>query len=183
MAIVTHEMDFARDVSHRVFYMDEGLIYEEGTPEQIFERPQRPKTKAFINRIRSYHCTIASPDHDLYAMNAEIEAFCEKQILPRKTRHDLLLLVEELFQVYRPGLPASPWELTVAYSEKSGRLQVVCESRGTQNNPLEREMHQDNLGLMIIRNLCDSIVFSRHDDTGRLELEMKSETAESRAQG
>ena len=40
MAIVTHEMDFARDVSNRVFYMDEGVIYEEGTPAQIFEHPQ-----------------------------------------------------------------------------------------------------------------------------------------------
>src|SRR5205814_1772214 len=49
MAIVTHEMEFARDVSSRVFYMDEGLIYEEGTPEQIFERPQKAKTKAFIH--------------------------------------------------------------------------------------------------------------------------------------
>ncbi|WP_340123585.1 amino acid ABC transporter ATP-binding protein [Methylobacter svalbardensis] len=39
MAIVTHEMDFARDVSNRVLYMDEGIIYEEGPPEQIFENP------------------------------------------------------------------------------------------------------------------------------------------------
>ena len=48
MAIVTHEMDFARDVSNRVFYMDEGTIYEAGTPQQIFERPQKEKTRAFI---------------------------------------------------------------------------------------------------------------------------------------
>ena len=67
MAIVTHEMDFARDVSTRVFYLDEGLIYEEGTPEQIFENPQKPKTRAFINRIRSHHYHITSPDYDFYA--------------------------------------------------------------------------------------------------------------------
>ena len=40
MMIVTHEMKFARDVSTRVFYMDEGVIYEEGTPEQVFDHPQ-----------------------------------------------------------------------------------------------------------------------------------------------
>ena len=41
MMIVTHEMKFAREVSNRVFYMDEGIIYEEGTPEQIFEHPEK----------------------------------------------------------------------------------------------------------------------------------------------
>ncbi len=107
MAIVTHEMDFARDVSNRVLYMDEGLIYEEGTPEQIFENPQKEKTRAFINRIRSFNYHISSPDYDLYAMNAEIEAFCEKQILSRKTRHNVLLLVEELLQIYSPLLRIS----------------------------------------------------------------------------
>ena len=53
MIIVTHEMDFARDVSNRVFYMDEGLIYEEGTPEQIFGNPVKARTRAFIHRVRS----------------------------------------------------------------------------------------------------------------------------------
>jgi len=41
MMIVTHEMNFARAISNRIFYMDEGGIYEEGTPEQIFDHPQR----------------------------------------------------------------------------------------------------------------------------------------------
>jgi polar amino acid transport system ATP-binding protein len=58
MVIVTHEMDFARNLSSRVFYMDEGLIYEEGTPEQIFDHPCKEKTRAFINRIRSLHLII-----------------------------------------------------------------------------------------------------------------------------
>ena len=41
MMIVTHEMKFARDVSTRVFYMDEGVIFEEGPPEQIFRQPEK----------------------------------------------------------------------------------------------------------------------------------------------
>ena len=51
MLIVTHEMGFARDVSTRVFYMDEGVIYEEGTPDAIFGRPQKPKTVEFVGRV------------------------------------------------------------------------------------------------------------------------------------
>lgn len=101
MAIVTHEMDLARDVSDRVLYMDEGIIYEMGPPDQIFGNPQREKTKTFINRIRSLTYRVNSPDYDLYAMNAEIEAFCDKQNLSKSTRSHLLLLVEELLQLYK----------------------------------------------------------------------------------
>lgn len=53
LLVVTHEMAFARDVSTRVLYMDEGVIYEQGSPQQIFEAPQREKTRAFIRQIRS----------------------------------------------------------------------------------------------------------------------------------
>ena len=49
--IVTHEMGFAREVSDRVLFMDEGLIAEKGTPEQIFNNPQNPRTKEFLSKI------------------------------------------------------------------------------------------------------------------------------------
>jgi polar amino acid transport system ATP-binding protein len=173
LAIVTHEMDFARDVSSRVLYMDEGLIYEEGTPERIFENPQKEKTRAFINRIRSLSRRIGSPDYDLYALNAEIETFCEKQILSRKTRHNLLLLVEELLQIYAPHLPTAPLELTLAYSEKKESLELICESFGDALNPLDKDLLPDELGLAIIRNLAESIEYRREDDRNRLTLRMK----------
>lgn len=50
MLIVTHEMQFARDVSDRVIFMDNGYIAEQGSPEQIFETPQNDRTKAFLRR-------------------------------------------------------------------------------------------------------------------------------------
>lgn len=53
MLVVTHEMAFARDVSNHVVYMSDGVICEEGTPEQIFKNPQNPKTKEFLSRFLS----------------------------------------------------------------------------------------------------------------------------------
>ena len=50
MAIVTHEMQFAKDVSNRVIFMDQGVIAEQGTPQQIFENPQQERTKQFLSR-------------------------------------------------------------------------------------------------------------------------------------
>ena len=51
MIIVTHEMEFARDVSDRVIFMDKGIIAEEGGPKQIFENPQEERTKDFLKRF------------------------------------------------------------------------------------------------------------------------------------
>ena len=51
MIIVTHEMEFARDVSDRVIFMDKGVIAEQGSPEQIFENPKEERTKEFLKRF------------------------------------------------------------------------------------------------------------------------------------
>ena len=50
MVIVTHEMGFAREVSTRVVFMDKGVIAEEGSPEEIFQNPQNPRTREFLSR-------------------------------------------------------------------------------------------------------------------------------------
>lgn len=52
MVIVTHEMDFARNVSDKVIFMADGIIEEMGTPEQIFDNPQSPKLIAFLNKAK-----------------------------------------------------------------------------------------------------------------------------------
>ena len=51
MLVATHEMSFARDVAHRVCFLDGGVILEQGTPAQIFESPREPRTQQFLQRI------------------------------------------------------------------------------------------------------------------------------------
>ena len=51
MVVVTHEMGFAREVADRVIFMDEGHIIEEGTPEEIFNNPQNPRTQDFLKKV------------------------------------------------------------------------------------------------------------------------------------
>jgi putative lysine transport system ATP-binding protein len=53
MLIVTHEMAFARDVSTRVVYMNEGVICEDGSPAEVFDNPQKQQTKDFLSRFRN----------------------------------------------------------------------------------------------------------------------------------
>ena len=51
MVVVTHEMGFAREVADRVIFMDEGVIVEEGTPEEIFGNPKEERTISFLNKV------------------------------------------------------------------------------------------------------------------------------------
>jgi len=51
MIVVTHEMGFAREVGHRVIFMDEGVIVEQGLPQQIFEHPANPRTQSFLSKV------------------------------------------------------------------------------------------------------------------------------------
>jgi len=169
MVIVTHEMDFARDVSNRVLYMDEGFIYEEGTPKQVFETPQKEKTRAFINRIRSVSLHVESPDFDLYAMNAEIERFSEKQMLPPETRNRVLLVVEELLMLYTPFLRrTNSLEITIRYMEKTGQIEIIFDSEGEEFNPLLPKDSTDDIGRTIVNNLVEQTEFERVGVKNRL---------------
>ena len=173
MAIVTHEMDFARDVANRVFYMDQGLIYEEGTPAQIFDNPQKERTRVFINRVRTCRYDINSPDFDIYAMNAQIEQFCDKHNLTAKTCSNLLLVSEEILQMYKPLLHDCKLTVVVGYAEKTGQVELLFESATRIGNVLEVGGEEDDLALIIVRNYAEEIDYQVVDGTERLLLVVK----------
>ncbi len=147
MAIVTHEMEFARNVSSRVFYMDEGIIYEEGTPVQVFDNPCNEKTKAFINRIRGFEYRVENENYDFYRMNGEVQFFCEKY-LPPKTVNKMLLLVEETISIQN-----APFNILIDYFEKNDEISLTLEKQGKIITPFSDENEIDPFSLSIIKNL------------------------------
>jgi polar amino acid transport system ATP-binding protein len=180
MAIVTHEMKFANDVSSRIFYMDKGVVYEEGTPEEIFSAPKKERTRAFINRIRSANFHIANVNYDLYAMNAEIENFCEKHIISQHRRHNLLLLVEELLQLcfatddYCEAIADEGGiELRVAYSEKEDALEVMMTTTDLLDSIIGRNNPDDKLSLSIIKGITTGIDETTNNNTRTITLKLK----------
>jgi polar amino acid transport system ATP-binding protein len=154
MVIVTHEMEFARNTSTRILYIDEGVIYEEGPPAQIFDSPLKDKTKAFIHRIRSFERRITSPGYDLYAIQGEMEAFCEKHMVASKVAGYVTHVTEELLLLQKDFIDLG---LELSYSEKDMTLELVCNSAGSQYNPLEGGDPDNELGLRIIRGRCRSL--------------------------
>ena len=96
MMIVTHEMDFARKISNRVLFMTDGGIYEEGTPKQIFEHPQKEKTKRFIRRLTSLSYHIKDEEFDFEAMFDELQAYAEKLLIENERTSKVQLCIEEI---------------------------------------------------------------------------------------
>lgn len=156
MLIVTHEMRFAKDVSTRIFYMDQGIIYEDGTPEQIFEHPKKENTRIFINRIRDYHYTIHSSQYDLYELQAGMMQFCSKYFLPQQIQFNIQLLTEEVLQII--PLDKGEIDLTLCYSEKTGGISLELLMPSDINSVLKKNsIVPDELSMVIIEGLCENI--------------------------
>ncbi len=115
MLIVTHEMNFARDVSTRVFFMDEGIIYEDGTPDEIFFNPKKENTRRFIHRLKVIEEKIESRDCDFFAMTNRIASFAEKNQIARKKAQNIQVVFEELIVQSLLSKIASPFEIKIAH--------------------------------------------------------------------
>ncbi len=155
MVIVTHEMKFAQDVSTRVFYMDEGVIYEEGTPADIFNNPQKSKTKVFVHRLKTHQIQIGSKKFDFLQMSTGIEEFCRKQMIAPKTANNLQLVIEELLVNHLLD-HTNEIEIEIALSGQDDSLVARFTYGGTAFNPMDAQQ-EDDFSLMIVKNLTRDI--------------------------
>ena len=140
MMIVTHEMDFARKISNRVWYMDEGGIYEEGTPKQIFENPRQYNTRKFIQRLSTLSYRIESSEFDFEPVIDELQAYAEKLLIEIDRTSKLQIALEEicvnnLFTLHRePNIYAQ-----IDYSEKSDVLSLELKYSGEHFDPRDSD--------------------------------------------
>jgi len=149
MLVVTHEMDFARDVSSRVFYMDEGGIYEDGSPSVVFTAPKKPKTQSFIWGIRSFEYEITSREFDYAEMLGGVENFCFRHAVDKKTANKLRLLAEELvINIVAPKY--GKCSLCLRFLEKLGSYELAVSYDGENSNALEGAVNE--LSATIARN-------------------------------
>ena len=153
MVVVTHEMKFARDASNRILFMCEGGIYEDGTPDQIFDHPQRYLTQAFIRNIRSLRFEVESRDYDLYKFNGQIEWFCSKYALGKKYI-TLELMVEELLTNLMPF--TGRISFAIEYEEKNDEIRLTATQANCTEPILDAE-GADELSLMLIKGSCSEV--------------------------
>lgn len=156
MVIVTHEMNFARDVSSRVFYMDKGTIYEEGTPKQIFNNPQRELTRIFVNRIRDFHFCFHSADYDRYALKSEWVQYSNKYFLTEESTRKALRLAISLFRLI--PLDQGAVDMYFRYSEKTHEMSIEALLPPGMQHQLPP--HESNR-MSVINVLCSHVERSK----------------------
>jgi len=157
MVIVTHEMKFAKDVSTRIFFMNDGIIYEEGSPEVIFDKPTKPATTAFINKIRGINIKIQSNDCDFPGIEAAIDQFCQKYSVNGDVIEKTKMVVSEMLtEVLTIN---SETVLHVDYSEKKDRIYVAFFKKGNSEAFLTEGTVMDNFNKHVLP-MCVTV----HDD-------------------
>lgn len=140
MMIVTHEMDFARKISNRVLFMDEGGIYEEGTPKEIFENPKKPNTIKFIKRLTSLTYKIETDDYDFTEAYDELQQYAEKLLIENERISDLQIALEEIVVNNIMESTDHPDVLVrVDYSEKHDLLSLTIRYKGPHHDPKDSD--------------------------------------------
>lgn len=171
MMVVTHDMAFSRDIANRIFYMDEGVVYEDGTPDQIFNHPQREKTRAFVKRLRAIEYKINSADFDLYNLNAKIDEFGRKHYLQPKKIKNIELVIEELI-VNNIIHHTTEILVQVGYYEVDNTIEISLSYGGDSYNPFDSE-DEDALSMLLVRQMTGDVQH-KYDEKNLLVIEIKN---------
>lgn len=155
MMIVTHEMRFAREICNRVFYMDQGGIYEDGTPEQIFDHPQKELTRRFIRGLKVFETAVTGTDYDFLGTVSALDAYGFKnRIAPRLVSRVRLIFEEVCGQMLMKRLTDPRILFTVEYSEREEQAEIIIRFSGGFD-PLAAG--EDELSENLVKNLCREI--------------------------
>ncbi|MBO5497157.1 MAG: amino acid ABC transporter ATP-binding protein, partial [Oscillospiraceae bacterium] len=146
-----------RSISNRVFYMDEGGIYEDGSPEQIFDHPEKELTRRFIKKLKILELDIDSRDFDFVGAGAEIERYCQQNNLAAKEKYRIRLAIEELVQqILLPQMPKPQIRVTVEYASLEERTDLTLTYGGERFDPRETE---NELSLSVLNGVVDSLSY------------------------
>ncbi len=158
MMIVTHEMNFARAISNRVFYMDDGGICESGTPEQIFDHPENEKTRRFVRQLKVLEIDIESRDYDFPGTQGMIEAYCIKnQATRRLTKHAMLIFEELIHQNLIKNLGDPKVHICIEISEQKGTMAFSADYVGEKYDIFSE---CDPLSLAIVKSAVREETYS-----------------------
>lgn len=161
MIIVTHEMKFARDIATRVFYLDEGIIYEEGTPEQIFEHPQKEKTRRFIKRLKTTEIVVDPKEPDYLSALHNLEAFGRSAMLDETTLRKVILFFEELVINTICKHTDAPVRCQIEYSDTDSSIVIKARYDGEPFNPFKEG---DPLSQMILSRMASETAYRYEDE-------------------
>ena len=143
--------------------MDEGGIYEDGTPEEIFDHPKKERTVRFIRHLKVLEKTITSKNFDFLGFNTEVEEFGRKNQISQKSIYRTQAAFEELcMQIILPKLEGNfKFYVAIEYSADDETVNMQIKYTGERFNPLESD---NELSLKLLEGITESIVHNNRDD-------------------
>ena len=112
--------------------MDEGEIYEDGTPQQILDEPKREKTRRFVRKLKVLELNIESRDYDFPAAISQIEQYCSKNQIDSNTARRIQLAYEETVQnLLLPKLQSPQIQVIAEYSAEDEHTVVTIRYNGS----------------------------------------------------
>ena len=173
MLIVTHQMRLAKTVSSRIFYMDDGVIYEDGTPDQIFNHPQKERTRQFINGLDWIRKSFFRDELDYLGFISEIHAFALKKMFTPELLYRVDAAIEEVYlQTIMPRLDAgTEMNFSLEYSERQKNCVLQFRWKAAAVNPL---LNMDEISRKLAEHAARDIQY-RYTDDGYNEISMKIE--------
>ena len=151
MVIVTHEMEFAKEISDKIVYMNNGIVCEEGTPDQIFNHPKKKQTEKFINKECSFDYKIRSKDYDVFELNSEFEDFCEKYAISEEYINEIKQKMSEMLEIHFE----ISYDIEILVSYLKSKKQIILETVSKGNK--------------IISNIPEKITYSRKKEENTLK--------------
>lgn len=152
IVLVTHKLDFVRNMCDRVIFMHNGRIYEQGTPHELINNPHHHQTKLFVNYCFNLVYDIASSKYDYPELVARIDNFCHRYRMHQSESYSTQLVVEELLNL----LPLDDGvRLVIAKLDKG--LQVEALLPDPDRTYISYDSLDDELSYSIIQGMCQEI--------------------------
>ena len=161
MMIVTHEMNFAKNICNRVFYMDLGGIYEDGTPEQIFENPKRDRTRRFIRQLKVLELIVNDSEYDFIGANSQIDQYVLKNDISPRSKYRINLAFEELVQRMLSHHPERyPISFVAEYRTTDEKVKITVKYKGDKFDPADTD---DKLSYQLLKESVEEFDYEYND--------------------
>ena len=161
MMIVTHEMEFARAISNRVFYVDDGGIYEQGTPDEIFEDPKKELTRRFIRKLKIFEKEIDSRDYDFIGFDSELDSYLLRNDVGSSEKKRIRLAIEELVrQILLPKYDKPFIRVRAEYSLADKECQIIATYKGDRFDINDSD---NEISMLMLKNTAREIEYSYDD--------------------
>ena len=172
MIIITHDMSLAEYVSNRVIYIDQGVVYEDNTPEVIFHNPKRARTKAFIENLNVLKLSIHN-DFNQEECENKLEEYINDLRIDKENSYKLRVIFDELlYELLVKENDCKDIRLIIFYDSKKQITYVDAKYEGEIKNILK----VNNIPSKLIKNIVKNV---KHEEikekkyTNHLTLQIK----------